>query len=271
MQQDEPSSTRFIFDGNTVQISPNLRPIVTFLQAIEEELKIFTEPHKKLNSIRDSVLELFKFIQYLAEILEKNKIRFEYKLPRKTINIGDQFYSDKSLRAEMIVLFANLETYLCIHLAYKHKTSSKSEIIRLQLKSTNEVIDFYNKYCLGAENEWVKNNQDRATRISAKELRDLRNSLTHFFSLDQGLGITYEENGVKARELETRTNFKAKFISPKDLSEILKGCFFLMMKDWTKDYQTSAQKRDDIFKEKIMCVREVVLKHGAVIIEERKP
>ena len=73
----------------------------------------------------------------------------------------------------------------------------------------------------------------------------------------------------KSRQLEKETNFKAKFISPEDLYEIIKGSALLMIKKWSEDCKNDLEKNYNEFKEKILSVKSVVDNYGVMIIKNK--
>ncbi len=81
--------------------------------------------------------------------------------------------------------------------------------------------------------------------------------------------MTFRELDTKARKLEKDTNNKVKFLSPEDLSEIVTGAFFLIMEEWTRDCRDSLRNNNNKFKNRIMCVKTIVERHAAMIVEEK--
>jgi hypothetical protein len=136
--------------------------------------------------------------------------------------------------------------------------------------NTENTKNFIKEFCLNSENNWGKKNKERLSYITVEDFRNLRNSLTHFFSVGKGLGVSIPYLDEKSRKLEIATKFKAKFISKEDLSEIIKGTAVLMMKKWTKDWEKSKAESLNEFKDKILCVRDTVDKYGAVIINNNQ-
>ena len=259
-------STHFIFDGEKIIISPDLYPIVNFLQEIEKEVETFLGFEKKLGLIRKQCLEILKLVEVLSVKLKENSIDFSLMLSENPSTLADKLKITRSIRSEMIVLFANLETLFCLNIAYENKTSDKKEIIKLAMNE-NSIKSFLKRFCLNKSNEWSKKNPERLKHITIDDLRKLRNSLTHFFSVDKGLGVSYAIFDAKSRKLERITNFKAKFISPEDLHEIIKSAAKLIIKKWNEDCRESLAKNSDEFKTRILCVKDIIEKHGAVIIK----
>lgn len=262
-------NTHFIFDGNKVVISPDLREVIVFLQEIEKEINDFLTFDKKIESIRKQYLETIKLVEVLVGKLKENSIDFKFTFSEHPASIADKLKIDRPIRSEMIVLFANLEVLFCLNIAYENKTSDEKEIIKKAMNQDN-IKKFISEFCLKSENEWCKNNQGRLKHISADDLRKLRNSLTHFFSVSQGLGVSYPMLDEKSRRLEKATNFKAKFISPEDLLEIIKGAAKLMIIKWSTDCNDCLAKNSDEFKDKILAVKSIVEKSGAIVIKNNQ-
>ena len=263
------SSTHFIFDGDKVVISPDLHSVISFLQEIEKEIESFLNFDKKLESIRKQYLETIKLIEVLAGKLKENSIDFKFTFSEHPANIAEKLKIDRPIRSEMIVLFANLETLFCLNIAYENKISDEKEIIKRAMNQDN-VKDFLERFCLNKENEWCQKNSERLSHIIADDLRKLRNSLTHFFSVGKAFGVSYPGLDAKARALEKATEFKAKLISPEDLYEIIKGSAKLMIKKWSEDCRNDLTKNSNEFKEKILSVKSVVDNYGAMIIKNKQ-
>ena len=170
---------------------------------------------------------------------------------------------------EAAILFG-LATLLFIWGVYNYLgyRSDKKEIIKRAMNQDN-VKDFLERFCLNQKNEWCQKNPERLKHITADDLRKLRNSLTHFFSVAENIGVANQALDEKSRQLEKETNFKAKFISPEDLYEIIKGSALLMIKKWSEDCKNDLEKNSNEFKEKILSVKSVVDNYGVMIIKNK--
>jgi hypothetical protein len=264
----ENKSTHFIFDGEKIVISPDLYPIVNFLQGVEREVEEFLGFEKKLESIIKQHLETLKLVLVLTQKLKENLIDFNFSLSEHPASIADKLRSHRPIRSEMIVLFAYLETLIRLNFAYDNKIDDGEKIRKLTL---NQSVweSFYNNFCLSENNPWGQQNPGRLRHINAQDLRYLRNSLTHFFSVDKGLSISYTILDAKSRKIEQESNFKVKFISPEDLYEIIKGSALLMIKKWNDDCRKSLESNSIEFKERIMAVNSLIEKSGPVIIKNK--
>ena len=265
----ENKSTHIIFDGTKILISPDLRLIFDFLGEIEKEIESFLKFDQKLEAIKKQHLETIKLVQVLAEKLKENSIDFKFNLSEHPATIADKLKMDHPVRSKFIILFANLETLFCLNIAYENKTSDKKVIINKAL-DPKAIKSFLERFCLNQENEWGRKNPIRLKNVTADNLRKLRNSLTHFFSVDEDLQIADAMLDSKSRKLEEATNFKAKFISPEDLYEIVRGAGILMLKRWNDDCIDGKNKKSNEFRERILSVNNIIRNCGAVIVKNNQ-
>lgn len=186
-----------------------------------------------------------------------------YEMFPKTI--VDKLKFHPSPRSEFIVLFASLETLRILWTAYDLETTDEQE---LRDATDNTLEDFYKKFCLCAENKWVKNNPDIAGKIGVTNLRKLRNSLTHFFSVS-GIAINLPQYKNKTKKITNKTNNKIQFISSDDLLEIIEGAFKLIIERWITDYNKSSTNKNSEFEQKIKCVVELVKKNGPILLHNK--
>lgn len=262
-------STHFVFDGSKVVISPDLHRVVNFLQEIEKEVDSILGFDKKLESIKKQHRETLGLIETLTKKLKENSLEFKLTLSEHPSTMADKLIYYNPIRFQMVALFAYLEVLLRLNYAYDNKIDDGERIRKIALKP-KVWKDFYNDYCLSQGNEWVKENSERAKHITAKEFRYLRNSLTHFLSVDVGIQIMDDHLNDKARRLEKRTKFKMKFISPQDLYEIIKGVAILMIKKWSDDCQKCLQLNSNEFKEKILSVNKLIEKSASIVVKSKQ-
>lgn len=262
---ENQQSTHFIFDGKKIILSPDLQRVFYFLKGIEVEVETFLSFDKKLESIRKQYLETLNLVQAMSRKLQAHSIDFKFNLSEHPNTIADKLKMDRPVRSKLIVLFAYLETLFCLHIAYESNTSDKKAIIKKAM-DPKVVKSFLNNFCLNKENKWSKNNQKRTKDITANNLRDLRNSLTHFFSVDKNLQVADAVLDDKSRKLEKLIPHKAKFISPEDLYEIVKDAGMLIMKKWSDDYLKSFKEKSNEFSERISFVDKTVKDYGAIAI-----
>lgn len=265
----EDQSTHFIFDGRKVVISPDLVPILKFLQEIEKEIESFLGIEKRLKSILKQFEEIINLMEVLSQKIKENSLDFNFTFFENPSGIVDKLKFNRPIRSEMIILFANLETLFCLFTAYENKISNEKAIRDLTMND-DAIKSFLRNFCLTEHNEWGQKNPQRLKRITINDIRKLRNSLTHFFSVHKGLGISYPTLDDKTRKLEKLIKFKSNFISPEDLYGIIKGAAMLIIKRWDEDCRQSMAKKSNDFKEKILCVKEVIANRGAVVVNNNQ-
>lgn len=262
-------NTHIIFDGEKLIISPNLRSVIIFLKGIEVEVKSFLDIEKKHDSIRKQYVETLDAMHKLLKILEDNKISVNITLTEEPSAIANKLKADRPVRAEMVVLFAYLETLICLNIAYENKTSDKKTIIDKAMD--NQMIkSFIKEYCLNPKNDWCVTNPERSRKINANDIRLLRNALTHFFSVDQGLSVAHAYLNEKSRKIEKASKYQIKIISPEDLLEIINGSARLMIGKWSDQCKECLSTNSSEFKNKILSVKNVVELHGANIVRNEQ-
>jgi hypothetical protein len=258
-------NTHFIFDGKTVLISPNLRSIVVFLQYIEQEIETVLSFDKRLEEIKKQHFETLKLVQSLAEKLKEHSIDFKATILENPSTFVDKLKFDRPTRVEMIAIFAQLEVLLCFSIAYDEETSDE-KMIREKAMNKKVVNSFLDNFCLNIKNSWYSANQERVEKISADDLRKLRNSLTHFFSVGKVLSISTPGHDTLARKIEIDTKFKVRFISPEDMWNLTMGAAEAMIKKWDLDCRKCLQDGSTNFEKKIHMVKDLVDKHAAKIM-----
>ncbi|MDH3324794.1 MAG: hypothetical protein OEL89_04090 [Candidatus Peregrinibacteria bacterium] len=252
-------NTHIVINEDSVVLSPNLMVIFTFLMEIEKEVKSFLGFQEQLEEVREQVTELSGLIEFFAQKLKENDLDFTYQLSQSPKTIVDKLKFHRSPRSELIVLFAHLETLRVLWTAYENKTKNEAE---LRDASDGAIDKFLTDFCLCKKNEWFKKNSKRS--ISSQNLRDLRNSLTHFFSTKGlGVGTFFDEESERLRK---KTNNKIKIIAPDDLLEIIGAASLLLIKKWSDDYQESLNENKSEFEKRIKCVKYLVETHGSKIL-----
>jgi len=246
MEPINKTETHFLFDESKIQVSEDIVPILTFLQGIETEVDSFMGFEKRLRDIRKQYLETIKLVEHLGKLLRENSIEFQFKLSEHPETIIKKLMMDVPVRSKCIVLFANLEVLFCLNLAYENNTHDDVEIRRLAMNS-KIAESFIDNFCLNIENPWFIKNQERLKGVTKTHLRRLRNSLTHFFSIDKGIQIADEMLDEKSRKLEKILQLESIFLSPKDIYEMIKGVALLMMRHWNKDCILSFQNKSLLF------------------------
>jgi len=265
MTKEHKQKSHVIFDGEKIIISPDLRLVIDFLQKIEEEIENLLSFERKLESIGRQCIEWIRLIESLSKRIKQHSIEFSYSLSEHPSTLVEKLKIIRPIRAETIAIFAKLEVLFCFYLAYKYKTSKKKELIELAIKNKKELKEFLEKFCLSSQNAWVKKNSERAKKLKWTNLRNLRNSLTHFYAVDPRISVIHSRLSKKARKLEKLLNYKSLFISPEDLWEIVKSAGILMIKEWSQDFQRDKAE----FQERIKHVKKIVKESAPVIIQNK--
>lgn len=261
-------STHIIFDWENVVISPNLGVIFDFLINIEKEVESLLNFEKKLEEIRKSYIETLWLTSYLAKKIEENNIDIDYQLLDHPENIVDKFNFHLPMRSQFIVLFSQLETLFCLYIAYLYKTNDE-KIIREKTMNQEETRKFINKFILSHNNEYYNENRKIFSKVSANQIREFRNSLTHFFSVKWWINIVHNELNETARKLEKI--FKEKwshntiFININDLFLLLRYASRNILRLWSNDYLENTEE----FKERILFVKSVVDNNSSFLINNK--
>ena len=264
-------STHIVFDGDKIMISSDLVIVFEFLMEIDKEVESLLGFEKKLDFIKKQYLELLNLTVFLSKELKDNNINIDSKstFPKDPITVLNKLKLHLPIRSQMIVLFANLEVMFCLNISYQNKTDDDKKI--RYLAGNNKVVKkFLNDYFLMDKNKYYKQNEKRFSKISAQQIRYLRNYLAHFFSVGSDISITPSVLNNKARKLEKifkeQKQNNSIFISPEDLYELIKNASILMIKEWNNDFSNNPQE----FKKRILSVQSVIKKNGAIIVLDKQ-
>lgn len=270
MTYQSEQNPHIVFDGKKIVISPNLRSVFTFLMGVEEEVNGVLEFQNRLDEIKEYYVGILKCAECAIKKLKENNIDFKYKLNHDLNSVDEKFIYNSPVRSQMIVLFSSLEVLYFLHIAYKEETSDKNELRGIAIKDKKLLKSFLNEFILNNENKYYKENKERFKKINAKEFRELRNSLIHFFSLPKGgLSVVDSLLNEQARKLENvlkqNKHGNIVFISPKDLNELIKNAHILRIKKWNDDFSKDNQE----FKKKISFVKKIVEESAAIAIKNK--
>ncbi|MCK4663865.1 MAG: hypothetical protein KAT68_13435 [Bacteroidales bacterium] len=266
MQKKE--STHIIFDGKQIRISKNLREIFKFLSDVSKEIEDLLSLEMKIVNIQEGYKNLLDFSKTLLKIVEQNNLEFNTDLSMKDIEDSLTLFQDfrYPIRSTIIALFSYIEVLYCIDLAYQNSISDPTKI--LSLSNDKSVKKFITQYILNENNSFYKANKQRFSKITSKNLRQLRNLLVHFFSTNAEISIHPTNFEKKARIIESefeksgQNNFI--FLSSNDLYNLIKDSSELILIEWTNDFQSMPEQ----FKDKIFCVKKLITEIGSVIIPD---
>lgn len=238
----DEEKTHLIFDNKKIIISPSLWPVFDFLQKIDKEVESMLGFELKLEKIRIQYLEMLDLVGVMSKTIQDNKLDFEFTFSENPEKITENLSHYYITRAEMIVLFANLDTLLCLYTAYEFNINNENEI-RTKIMDSKYVKSFLNEFILNTSNLYYKKNETRFKKINAKQIRDLRNKLTHFFSV-QGLNLIPNKLEKEARVLEQKIGHSISFISPFDFYKLIKNASLLLVVRWSNDFNDKRNKFD---------------------------
>jgi hypothetical protein len=165
-----------------------------------------------------------------------------------------------TLRSQMICIFAYMETIVCLYAVFKAwRKLTENEVKSESLKNAKK---FINSYMLNFKNKYYKDNYVMFKWINSNSLKELRNMLTHFYSVSDSLWIIHDmwlDRSSKS-ELEEKWHY---FISPIELYKLLQWASNALIKD-----RNSESKKDGInFSFKMKNVIEIVELNAAHITE----
>lgn len=262
----EEESTHLVFNDKGIFISPDIMPVFNFLMEVEKEVESFLGFNTKLHGISKNYLEMIEFVTFLSNKLKENNINFEFTFKEHPEKVAEKLEFHIPLRSQMIVLFASLDVLFNLHVAYEFETTDEGELRRITMDSDN-TKKFLNLFLLSEENQYYSENKSRLSKVDSGKLRDLRNSLTHFFSIGRGgLSLSPSLLQEKARKLEDTLkqdkHGNVVFLSEEDLRQLIRCANILRMRKWSQDFQKDPQ----LFKNKMQYTIDLVKKQGAIIV-----
>lgn len=258
--QDDKNKPFLVMRNNEIHTHPEFRIVFDFLIQIEAEITELMSYQDRLKSIKNQCSELLKLMGKLTVPDDLN-----FKMSENPETLTEKFRYIRPVRSELIVLFAHLETLRCLYTAYENNTSDNRE---LRDASEGAMEKFINEFCLSEKNQWIQNNPKRSGKLSARNLCKLRNSLTHFFSVDKiGIVPIYDEETEK---IGNKINNKVQLISSEDFAEILHHTGKLVLKKWCQDCEDSLSGQNNNFVEKMRRVKEVVERNAARFLIQNK-
>jgi len=253
------------FDNRGVGVSDDLIPVFSFLIEIEKEIKSILDFNKKLSGIKKQYLEMADLVLVLSKIIKDNNLDFKFTFSEAPDKIAEKLSFHIPTRSQTIVLFASLEVLYFLHISYTKEISDDDKLRNVAMSDKKFLKKFINEFLLSNNNEFYKQNRKRLSKLNSSKLRDLRNSLTHFFSVSKGVSLAPSELDEESRNLEKVAKNKKMgefiIISPDDLFNLIKDANIFLLKKWSND---CTQNNID-FKRKILFVSEIVKRNAPVI------
>lgn len=265
MKKEE--STHVYINWNSLVISPNISSIFDFLIKIDSEILSVLEFNKKLENIRKDASEILKLTSHLAKIVQDSNLDLDYQIDKNLLKIWEKFDFNIPTRAEFIILFSYLEVLFSIYISFEKEIDNK-DMIRKEVMNQEETRKFISKFILNKNNNYFNENSKKLWWISSKKLRDLRNSLTHFYSLWDSWIILVNDNSDKENQKIT-TNFinawleNTYLLSSFDLYKLLSWVLWILIQNMNNLYFEDKI----LFKRKINFVKNIIDTHWAVIVK----
>lgn len=198
------------------------------------------------------------------EICIKSLIDKWEEVPSLQINkIQEQFNHLKHWQIEpvlsnLLLVFSYVETLFCLVTAYNLKTDNKDQIIK---NTKNNMILNIGKYFLNNKNIYFQKNRWKFTNIKAKDIRDLRNDLVHFYSITPKSIVLSDSSFDKESTIkQTLDRYNITIISSLDLFELTKSWSEIFIKQLANDCKGNQQ----LFNEKIEVLKKIIGKKAAV-------
>lgn len=221
--------THILFDWETVEISPNLRKVFDFLMWIESEINTLLNHENQIKEIRGKFQIILNDFARITKILENNNIDFKLEITKETMTIVDDFEINQMARSQMIAIFAYMETIFCLLTIYDYEIVDERKIME---QTNHNMESLIKKYILTDQNKFYKLNKDRLSKITRKQLKTLRNRLTHFFWVSETIWIIPKWADHDARKIEKRLHKNKHnyiFMTPHDFYELLRYSIELIL------------------------------------------
>lgn len=260
-------STHISINWNDLIISSDISFIFDFLIKIDTEILSILEYNKKLEDIRKDTSEILKLTSHLAKIIQDNNLNLDYKIDTNLLNIWKKFNFCVPARAEFIILFSYLEVLFSIYISFNKEIDDKDNI-RNEIMNSEETRKFISKFLLNKDNNYFNKNSKKLWWINPKKIRELRNSLTHFYSLwDSWIIIvnnnSNSENKKMMKDFEKVWLDNTYPLSSFDLYKLLSWAFWILIQTMNDLYCEDKAT----FERKIKFIKNIVDNHWAVILK----
>ena len=275
-QTSNRDGIRIVSEDKAV-ISPSLGEITVFLGDIDKEIRSMIFLKDNLEEVRMSVWKTFedieKIVSELWELLETKRLKETAKKTildhvnetNETINsINSQ--NAFAIRSQMICLFAYMETLASIITVYDEGLSLRDNIME---KTKNNLKKWIKKYLLTDENDYFSQHREVYKNIWPQDIKDVRNSLTHFYSPSKLKKIVLVTASVWDKPEKLKKIFKSMKwykgtvpLSPQDFYHLLAWA----QKKILFDRADESEKDMETFRKKIDLVNEVFNASGTKMI-----
>ncbi len=258
----------FRYDDKKIEISKELRRVFTFLMDVEKETKAVLTVEEQGKQFFEYYKDLLNCASQMAHLLKTNNIKYDYHFIKDPEFLVKVPIIKISILSQLIIIFAALEVAYFFYLAYTLEISDNN-LLRKEAMNDKNLKKFLNSFILNEGNQFYKDNKEKFKHITSTELRVLRNSLTHFFSIGSDKFIIVEDSqSEKVKNFETLLKKKGMSntcaFSPNDLTKLLESAHIKMFKIWDSDNKSNPEN----FRRKIAFVEELVKSNAPTMIAE---
>lgn len=263
MNKEDP--THVLFDWEKIIVSPNLIKIFEFLSDIDKEIWSILNFQSQLNNIRESFLNTLEATEYLAKKIEENNIEINFKTKEDLTKISDKFEFNLPIRSQFIILFSYLEVLFILVTSFEREIDDNDKLRDFCMNKEN-TRKFISDFILNISNDYFKENTKKFWWITPTGLRDLRNSLIHFFSVSWKITLMDDRNEKENNKLinKFRANWinDVNFITSQDLYKLLSKWTILFIKNLSNTFLTNPK----VFERKIKYTKKIVDTYASVLL-----
>ena len=240
--------------GKRIEVSEWLVDLLSFLIGIEAEITTLLNIQKKLLGIKDITKELLDISCNLIKEYPRDIIPGIQVKKSKNLNNEMFFLETPLLRSKMILILCYMDVLFSIITAYEYQISNTENIISQSKQNFNHYVQ---EFLLNKKNSFYQKNKERLRKINPKNLKDLRNRLIHFFSVNNSFWlseINLEERTRLENSIWSETNLQYLITNGDELFSLLKEWTKLLLKKFSKDYNSNPLE----FNERIIFVKDIV-------------
>lgn len=243
-------------------ISPDLQTVFLFLNHIEEEIISQLHIKRQLREMNEKFWTIMRDFVALMKLLEENKIEYTVKSNEKTLSILEDFKTNHNVRIIIIAMFSYLDTIFHLIISYKHQITDETKLMQQTRWQRENLAE---KYLLSKQNKFYYEQNSRLKDLNGKKIKSIRNFLTHFFSLPEGIILLENwanENRDEIERLLGEQKMHSIWFTPEEWFNWIWGAVKIVLEEWTKD----SLDNKILFKSKMSAVKAVINKHASVLM-----
>lgn len=241
-----------------IEVSDWLVDLMSFLIGIEAEITTLLKIQKKLLGIKDITKELLDISCNLIKEYPKDIMPVIQLDKSKDLNNTTFFLETPLLRSKMILVLCYMDVLFSIITTYEYKISDSEKVITQSKQNFNQYVQ---RFLLSKHNSFYQKNKKRLWKINPKNLKDLRNRLIHFFSLNNSFWlseISLEERIRVENSIWNAMNPQYLLTNADELFSLLSEWARLLLKKFSEDYKTNPLE----FNERIAFVKDIIRAHA---------